>query len=174
MCRTRRLEDRQCLGRYKGRERGFSVGIHYCFMLLASDCFLRESDKNIICISCHTVDLRETWEVSLCCSSRDIRGTLYVKLMWVWYMMKHVKWQEVAREVKVEMVVFGQVIRGGRIAVPEGRHSQREGRTVCVYAYQQSQVHRTCLNLHVLSLKWSQLSTEIVDISQVDSNRAKK
>lgn len=47
-------------------------------------------------------------------------------------MMMYVKWQDVGCEVNVEMVVCGQVIRGGRKAVVEGKHSLREGRTVCV------------------------------------------
>lgn len=55
---------------------------------------------------------------------------------------------------------------GGRFTF-KGRHYQREGGAWLVYAHHSTKAHGTCLNLHALSLKQSQIETRIANISRM-------
>lgn len=70
-------------------------------------------------------------------------------------MVIYVKWQDVGCGVNVELGVCGQVIRGERKAVVRsgGVLSERRNNSLCMYTNNQK-AHRTCLNLHALSLKY--------------------
>lgn len=91
-------------------------------------------------------------------------------------MVMHVKWQDVGCGINVELGVCEQVIRGGTTAVTHsggGAIREEEVRSLCMQTNNPKHTHGTCLNLHVLSLKQSQIYTEIAHTSQVGSNRTR-